>query len=502
MNIILLPLDERSVNTRYPRMIADIAGATVTLPPTELLSLKRQAAPSEALITWLNTQAATCDCLIVSIEMLGYGGLIASRTSQDTTLDIMQRLAVLQQIKASYPALQIYAFNVITRISNANDAVEEPLYWEHYGTRLYRYSQLMHRLQQGHVVQAELDAICAELPAEAIADFTRRRLRNHLINLHLLEMLSDNIFDLLVLSSDDTSEYGFGSQEKAWLQTWVSRLHKQDRRLLMYPGADEIGCVLIMRALNQGNPAPTFYVDYAIVDDNTVIAPYEDSPIHLTIERQIRAIGGVQVEQEQAADFVLAINTPSRIREEYNPLALDFASEQTRRRPYLQSFAERITQRLISNRRVIVADVAYPNGSDPELMSLLLEQVEIRQFAAYAAWNTAGNTIGTALAQGLAASLSASVTTEKAQQRFLLHRFIEDWCYQHRVRQQVRDELEQQTGIRDTTSANISATIDLIHHQLNALLPSLGTLSQGWYIEQVRLPWQRTFEVDFDVVQR
>jgi hypothetical protein len=500
MNIVVLPLDERPVNTRYPRMIVEIAGATVTIPPLALLSARRQAADSTALAAWLQEQVATCDVLIVSIEMLGYGGLIASRTTQDTTLDIMQRLAVLRDIKAPHPNLRIYAFNVITRISNANDAVEEPLYWQQYGTRLYRYSQLMHRRQAGQDVQAELDALLAELPAEAVADFTRRRLRNHLINLHLLEMLGDDVFDLLVLSSDDTSEYGFGSQEKAWLQTWVSRLYGDDPRLLMYPGADEIGCVLLMRALNEGNPRPKFYVDYAIADDKAIIAPYEDSPIHVTVERQIRAIGGVQVLHENEADIVLAVNTPSRIREEYNPLASGFAEEQERRQPALVAFVQRMKLRLATHQRLAIADVAYPNGSDPQLMALLLEHLEIRQLAAYGAWNTAGNTIGTTIAQALATLLGTSANIE-AQQRFLLHRFVEDWGYQHLVRQQVRDELKAQIGVRETNPTHLSHTIASIHQHLNALLPALCMLGEGWQVENVRLPWQRTFEVDFDLVK-
>jgi hypothetical protein len=33
MRIALLPLDERPVNTVYPRMIAEIAGVEVILPP-------------------------------------------------------------------------------------------------------------------------------------------------------------------------------------------------------------------------------------------------------------------------------------------------------------------------------------------------------------------------------------------------------------------------------------------------------------------------------------
>lgn len=499
MKILLLPLDERPVNTVYPQMIARIAGASVLLP--DVLSSRREPAPIETLIEWLSSNAADCDAIIVSIEMLGYGGLIASRISHDPTSTILARLDGLRRIKQQHPTLPVYGFNVITRVSNANNATEEPLYWNSHGTRLYRYSQLMDRQQQGHDVLEELEQLRQALPSEIIADFTRRRLRNHIINLHVLELLADNVFDLLVLSSDDTSEYGFGSQEKAWLQTWVQRLPQLASRIIMYPGADEVGCVLLMRALGARSQPPTFYVHYAIDKDRTVIAPYEDSPIHVTVERQIRALGGIQVEND-TADFIVAVNPPSRLRSEYDSTHPDFVSQQARRAPFLRDFVDQIGQWLQNGRRVILADVAYPNGSDPDLIHLLLDDIDLSQLAAYGAWNTAGNTIGTALAHGTASLHITQDTQRQAHQQFLLHRFIEDWAYQHVVRQKLRDWLKAETGSDEITPNTEQVARRMILEELTNLLPRLGTLGQNWRIRNIRLPWQRLFEVDFDLEPR
>ncbi|GAB4517307.1 MAG: DUF4127 family protein [Anaerolineae bacterium] len=494
MRIALLPLDERPVNTHYPQMIADIAGKTVLLPPAHMLSDLRTPANRDQLVDWLEKEALALDVLIVSVEMLGYGGLIASRTTDDDTETIMHYLDTLSRLKQQHPALTIYAFNVITRISNADNNIEEPLYWDQYGVRLYRYSQWMHRAEAGEPgAEQELDRLRADIPAEYIADFTRRRLRNHTINLHMLELLADGALDLLVLSSDDTSEYGFGTQEKRWLMTWARRLGLDESRLLMYPGADEIGCVLVMRAAVE---TPTrFYVTYAIDEDQERIAPYEDSPVRVTVERQIRAIGGVQVGTLEEADLIVAVNPPSRIGQEYDAELENFASEQARRAPYIEAFAVQVGAWVEAGRRVVLCDVAYPNGSDPDLIAHLLEGVDLMRLAAYGAWNTAGNTIGTALAQGVAV-LNAAPQGIDAQTRFLMHRFIEDWGYQHVVRQQVRDWLEETTGQRDTSPENQAQAIAEIQAQLSALLPQI---SEDWRITAVRLPWRRTFEVDFDL---
>ncbi|MDX2162198.1 MAG: DUF4127 family protein [bacterium] len=507
----LIPLDERPVNTRCPAMIAAIAGLEVRLPPLDLLSQQRQPADTDRLGAWVTDQFGTVDTMIASVEMLAFGGLLASRIDSTPLQSALARLDVLK----AKGDCRLYAFNVITRIPNADDAREEPSYWAQWGRQIHRYSQWMHRAELDASVQAALAAAHADLPADVIADFTERRLRNHLLNLHMLGLAAGGAVDTLVLSSDDTSVYGMGSQEKAWLHIWARRFGLPPERLLMYPGADEVGCVLLMRAAHEragaaherAAHAPTFYIAYAIEADREIVAPYEDSPIRVTVERQIAALGGRIVERADQADLIVAVNPPTRMQTEYDPAHPLYAAETARRQPALVTFTHQIREWIDAGRRVIVADVAYPNGSDPALIDLLRERVNLPRLAAYGAWNTAGNTIGTALAQGAALMMGMAVDAspeqraamEEAQARFLLHRFIEDWGYQHLVRDQVRAALESVYGEREPTSETEAWAITQIHERLNALLPRLGRLAEGWRIGRVWLPWHRTFEIDFEL---
>nr|MDQ2996425.1 DUF4127 family protein [Chloroflexota bacterium] len=318
MNIGLIPLDERPVNIRYPAMIAAIAGADLALPPPEILSSLRRPADCAALVEWLAGTAPRLDGLIVSCEMLGYGSLIASRISDEPAGAILARLDSLRAIRRAQPQLPIYGFSLITRVANANDATEEPEYRAIYGEQLYRASQLLDQRQQGQSVADDLDALLAQIPPAVRHDFLRRRLRNHTVNAAVLHMLADGVFDLLVLSSDDTSPFGLPSREKRWLESWADllglnqplaggrqplatrpELSHADDRLLMYPGADEVGCVLLARLLNrQAGATPSFAVAYAPPTSAERVAAYEDGPIRVTVERQIRAAGGKLAEQD------------------------------------------------------------------------------------------------------------------------------------------------------------------------------------------------------------
>ncbi|MBC8160698.1 MAG: DUF4127 family protein, partial [Roseiflexaceae bacterium] len=295
MKIGLLPLDERPVNTRYPAMIAALAGAEVLLPPAEFLSAQRRPADCAALADWLASVAPQLDGLIIALDMLGYGGLIAARTTNDPAASVLTRLERLREVRAAHPQLLIYGFNLITRVSNANDAVEEPTYWADYGEQFYLFSQLLDRREQGQPVGAELDQLAAAIPGAQRRDMLARRLRNHTVNLAALGLLDAGVFDLLVLSSDDTSSFGLPSREKCYLAWWAGLLGLAgaDSRLLMYPGADEVGCVLLARLLNaRANLTPTLTASYAPTAAAANIAAYEDGPISTTVERHVGAAGG------------------------------------------------------------------------------------------------------------------------------------------------------------------------------------------------------------------
>lgn len=491
--IALIPLDERPVNTRYPKMIAAIGGVDLLLPSAEMLSARRRPGSAQ-LGHWLLDHARQLDAVVVSCEMLGYGGLMASRITNDTPLDVLRRLDSLRQLRQKRPLLPILGFNLITRVSNANHNVEEPLYWDRYGEQMYRLSQLLDRAAQGQPVTAEVAVLQRAIPRQHVQDFLNRRARNHTINLAVLQLLNQGVFDLLVLSSDDTSSYGLGSREKRWLREWVHLLNLEER-LLMYPGADEVGCVLLARLINQQHEyVPGFRPFYAQPERAELVAPYEDCPIRVTVERQVTAVGGT-LNPEQA-DVLLAINPP-------DPACAEFEDEKaaaaySSRAASLEAF---VAQVVTAEMPTALVDVAYPNGSDPYLIKLLFDRLDaINQLTAYGAWNTAGNSVGTTLAQACAAHWLKTKAQRAAQARFLLHRFVEDWGYQHIVRQQTRAWLQTRHGITEPSAEQQSMTANYVLQALQELLPQIPGAA-GWSIVPgtVRFPWQRLFEIDFDL---
>ncbi len=484
MKLGLIPLDERPACARYPQMIGDIAGVKLLLPPATALSRIREPGDCSAIAGWLRENASELDALVVSIEMLVYGGLTASRITDDATVALLNRLEILRELKRGHPHLRIYGFNLITRISGNPDSVAEPDYWSESGPQIYRYSQAYDARRWGGGPTPRQE----RLNERHLLDVLRRRLRNHIVNLAVLDLLAEDVFDLLVISSDDTSEYGFGTRERVWIQEWADR-RGGDESLLVYPGADEVASALLGRAfVDFLDEAPRFFTHYAIEADKERTAPFEDGPVCLTLERQIRAVGGTQVDDIDAANMIVAVNPPA-------PSAGSFFQpdraecDRNYRQGALVDFAEQIDCWINDGRRVIVCDLAYPNGSDPVLIAALQQKIRLRDLAAYGGWNTAGNTIGVALAQGIA---QLREFNEEAALRFLTHRFAEDFCFMHQVRPTMNADMPRYD---DKTEA---AMIELVSRGLNDQIRHLSGLG-AWQVSNVRLPMKRRFEVDFDL---
>ncbi|MFO7960469.1 MAG: DUF4127 family protein [Nitriliruptoraceae bacterium] len=489
MDLVLLPADERPVHLRDPRLLADIVGARLRLPPTEVLPHGRTPGDTEALANWLQASCAEADAAIVSVDALCHGGLLASRLTAEPIDEVVSRLASLRRLRRVRPGLSLDAHAVVTRLPDLDDATEEPDHWAEHGRALARWSRALHRGEHH-----ELDEARRALPDEVISDVAGRRLRNHGLLLATLALAADGTLDQLVLSADDTAPTGLPAAEAAWLDHWIAALGAP-AHIQRYAGADEIASVRTVRALRGAAERPRVALDDHPGLDR--IAPYEAVPIRATARAQIAAVGGQLVTDLRDAEVVLVVLPPEPDGDwALAPPAPDAARDRRHR-----AMADRIAELVLAGAWVAVADTALPNGGSPALVERLAERGVLASLGAYAGWNTAGNTLGSALAQAVAGRGNAGPGS--AHERLLVHRLLEDVGYMARVRTALRHERSAAgRPVEPTTEDDVAALSATIGTRLADELARLGPLGQRWRLaaDRTQLVWSHTFACDLEVV--
>ncbi|GAB3838477.1 DUF4127 family protein [Kribbella italica] len=475
--LILLPLDERPATTALPQLVGAVAGVQVVLPPAHLLPRLRSPGEREDLGKWLVQQAPGAAGAVVALETLGLGGLLPSRLGAEGLSQVLNSWEVLRELR-----VPVHASAVVMRTPDADEAFEEPEYYARHGRALHALSAEMHRGSE----------IRTPVPAAVAADFFGRRLRNHTLNLAALSLAQQGILTTLVIGADDTARAAVGTAEQQWLGRWRDWLDL-GRTVLTYPGADEVATVLTVRAILHEAALTSPRVKVHAVAGLDRVAPYENVPVGDTAAGQIAAAGG-QLVGDDRADLHLVIHPPARGDGDFNldpPATTDLNAAALT--------AELVLALLAADAQVAIADCAYPNGADPALMAALRDRLGTGwdRLAGFAGWNTAGNTIGTALAHALATVVGQRLGSfdPAAHARLLRHRLLEDWGWMSCARAELRATIGSDPGHHDHIDPDSAATRDA--HRL--LAERLAEIDPGWRIENVRFPWNRTFEIDFEV---
>lgn len=489
--LALLPLDDRPCNRIFPRRLADIAGVQLSAPPLRLLGGFTCPGDSDALAAWLLQASRSADGLIVSLDMLAYGGLIASRTPAVPLWQALARLAALREIRRQHPGLPIFAFSIIMRLGITVDSEDAA----HLHAQIKRWAELtdaVRRLRNSRH-RAELQALEQNLPPRVRECYLQLRKRNHSVNLAAIDLAAQGVLDYLILAQEDAAPAGLHIPEQRRLRQ-AARASGAAARVSVHPGADEAGMVLLARHLCAGlGRGPRILPVYVTRSAANLVAGYEDRPIGATVKAQIEAAGARVATDRRNPDMFLLVHTPAgQPREAW----------QAERYPYPEKRLRRFLRQVESHLElgpVALADCAYSNGADPALAQALQQRSILARLHAYAAWNTAGNAIGTCVAHGLARLISPrTARTERTHRRFLFERLLDDYAYQTIIRQQAMARARRLALSPLNLGTKRLQLQRFVSRRLQALSRTIWRANFPGPCPTVRarLPWPRLFEVE------
>lgn len=494
--IALIPVDARPVTYDLPKDLAQLVNWEGLTPPKSKLGFLKEPADYTELFQWIEKISPKVEGVVVSIDMILYGGLVPSRINNDSVSKIQERLQRFFKMKQSYPEIQIMAFSSTMRLSNSYVNEEEKDYWDKYGKEIWTYSYHYHRYQK-YQLKEDLyivEEMKTKIPTWVLEDYRETRDRNFHINLSLIDCVNKGLIDLLVFPQDDTSEYGLNIMEQEKLQKEVSSQNLYEK-IYIYPGADEVASVLTARMvyLLEQVALPTFYPIYGGVKGALSTAMYEDRPLQESVKGQIFALGSHTVDGPGEADLILGVNVPGRKQGE---VALQFnLNEVDTNDRNIGEWIKKLNYYYQKGKQVAIADVAYANGADIAMVPRLLGHFRLDQLSGFAGWNTAGNTIGTVVAQAALIHLAVKQGKETTivKERQLLIRLLDDYLYQAIVRQEVRQEVNEEEV---QTNVILEKTKELFLERANELIEQAAI---ECVIESIYLPWDRTFEIGINL---
>lgn len=488
MKIVYIPLDERPCNYAFAQQVACGTPVCLKVPALEILGKKKMPADVPALMDFMKRECMDAQACVLSLDMLLYGGIIPSRLHQLPTEMLTQRLEMVRTLKKENPGLKIFAFALIMRCPAYSSADEEPTYYESCGREIFLTGQVKHKRELGLLSEMEAEQLLrtyGEKTGNHIADFENRRR----VNRSLLEkIVTDHrdCFDVLVIPQDDSSAYGYTTMDREYLKQVVANTGREP--VPMYPGADEVGMTLLARAVCElTGRKPRIKTVYAHDDSPQVVPLYEDRPVGKTVPVLLETAGCTLTDGE--ADISLYLNYPA-----CDPVEVWQAPTEGYMQRDLTAFCDKIAADVRGGGLAAVADGAYCNGGDAQLVKMLAERISLTDLAAYAGWNTSSNTLGTAACQAIFAWLFGKNADSRC---FTAQRLYEDVGYCGHVRLEVTKLIEPMGfGYFDAGEEN-GAVAQLVRQRLQLYMQQiLPQLAEGYTIDRCRMPWKRMFEVD------
>lgn len=487
--IVILPLDERPCNYDFP--VDLFCHDDLELVRPSKLGNKKEPADINEIAEYLKKECKDADGLILSIDMLLYGGLIPSRLHYEKLEKLKQTAETIRHIKELNPDLAVFAFQVIMRCPAYSSDDEEPDYYGQCGETIHLTGEIVHKSRLGLCGENGIQDIMPDINQAYLNDYIERREINRAMNLHILKYLKEGYIDFLVIPQDDSAAYGYAAMDRDQICAEIGKRNLSDR-ILVYPGADEVALTLMARMINKTEKKkPRVYVKYACEMAKNIIPLYEGSTLSGTVKYHILSAGCQMADCYENADIILILTAPAGKMKEADAQPCNLPEYRSERN--LAELIDFIKERTAEHKIVTIADNAYANGGDLEFIKMLDNNHLLMEVGGYAGWNTSANTIGTALAEGVVALYFGNSDNHR---NFLVKRYIEDAGYCSVVRRNVTERLYE-LGMNYFDVKEKEGTVSkMVEQELRKFLKEYcPSIAERTWIDSVYMPWKRMFEV-------
>lgn len=433
-----------------------------------------------AILDWLEQQPSEFP-LVASLDMLSWGGLIASRhpdSDAQAARANLERFLQLQRARRG----PTYAFKTLLRTAPTQTTVEESEQAEQI-VALSRLGFLHEKLLASGQNPGHIATAMAQLRGGISPAFLERylavRRRNHDFDRLVVESASD--FDALLVALDDCQTEGWNLLEKEALEKLAL---ERNLPVDFYPGTDESAGLLLTRLL-----CPEMGVEPVWSHGHLALTQtrYEDRPLGALLQSQLQAARLRQGRCRRKLFLYGRLGAQQEADRQAGAARLEQES--------FEQFLDTLERALDAGHSCVVADLAFANGGDLTLVDALLERGLASRLTGYSAWNTAGNTLGTALAMLALYPEEPTPQQEQARRLLLWERLTDDAFYQSRFRFRLKREVGPGLTLAGEELSTAERLLEGEFHEFAAQLWGRLFPDEPPVPFRVTLPWGRLFEV-------
>ena len=515
--ILLVPLDSRPPCREFVVNGGKIIGRTIVTPPTEYMDYYSKAGETTEMRQWLAENTGTADAVILSVDQLLSGGLLAAREAHISHADIDALAAYLRTLHTAHPTVPLHAFYILPR-AIPQDGIEG---WRE-RRALLAYARLLGRAGEGLPVdENEMERLREEFPPDDLEKYLAHFDESTALASMLIELTEEGTLTRLVLGQDDGEEFSVGNLKKAELSALLAQKNIAPERAMIVHGADEIALSMLARMAvdelrTRGGTPPRISLRYARDDMADAVFPFMAVSNDVTAREKIAMLGAALAEDDTSSDLTLLISAGDSGADTLGSRAPTAAA---------------IKVMLAAGTPVALVDLSRHFHAEETLLPILIEKdVPVNALTAYAGWNTASNAIGTAVAEAVLyhCAMKNTATAEERERAaaanlaFLTGRVAEDEFYLKETIDRVNDALRR-AGYANSADLDLTRNWrwanDLLMNDLRRRMRSYESTAafrtpvnqNDMTLRVVRsnitayYPWPRTFEVRLEsapVVER
>lgn len=487
VRIAYIPIDNRPCNYERVIYMAESAGMELLVPDEDLFrTALDNMTPNkngttygdrEKLLQWIQETDKICDYFVLSLDQLLSGGLVASRWMSNTDLTLEYKIAdaVIDLCRNNTVVLFDTVMRLASTINYQGYEMNEYNALRTYGQKARKTltgNQLtVENIIAGYRYDTNGNPISSTLSESTLSAYHASRARKLKLADYILRRAGDDLNFIYFGVDDSSPQTTIQTNEINYLKNLMGE------RGVLSAGCDELGACGVTRIAALVYGSVDINVKYYGPGENRAADSYDIGTLGSNVDIHLESMLIGKTTDENAMQFLVLTSGCT-------------SSDRTR-------MYDQITYNLEHHIPTILMD----NSEDkkPLANKLIYGSWNLPEIMGYSCWNTAGNMLGLSLSMGLSRCLylrAVDESTAEADAGFLksiTFGYIKDITYKH-----------THTSIDGIMKGYDYCANDVLT-KLNkgTIVKSLspykteahGTVSTSNY----RYPWNRTFEMTFDI---